>query len=234
MHEWREFFQDSERATYEAAGFGSSVEPHGQSALLVIDVMYGFTGHRDMDESAAIAKYPNACGSQSWRAVDTIADLLDVARVAGVPIFYTQDSSGDDTTSGVWQEKHGRVGNRQADDSKIVDDIAPRTGDVVLHKKAPSAFFGTDLAAQMEAKGVESLFLAGTSTSGCVRASVVDAFSYKYSVFVVEDAVFDRSSTSHCVSLYEMHMKYATVVDANKVRGEWTKNISPEFSTSSR
>ena len=76
-----------------------------------------------------------------------------------------------------------------------------------------SAFFGTHLITYLLSKGVDSLLVAGTTTCGCVRGTVLDGYSYGFPVFVVEECVFDRSRTSHLVNLYEMNSKYATVIE---------------------
>ena len=83
---------------------------------------------------------------------------------------------------------------------------------MVLRKTAPSAFWGTPLAAHLNFLGVDTLFIAGESTSGCVRASVVEAVSYRYRVQVVEECVFDRHEATHAMNLFDLHQKYADVI----------------------
>jgi nicotinamidase-related amidase len=95
---------------------------------------------------------------------------------------------------------------------EIVAEVAPIAGEVVLRKAAPSAFFGTLLAAHLLHLGVDTLLVAGESTSGCVRASVVDGCSYRLRMMVVEECVFDRHMAAHAINLFDMHTKYADVV----------------------
>ena len=90
--------------------------------------------------------------------------------------------------------------------------IAPQPRELVIRKHKPSAFFGTPLASFLVQLGVDSLLLAGTTTSGCVRATAVDAFSQNYRVAVVEEGCFDRGQASHALSLFDLHAKYADVV----------------------
>jgi nicotinamidase-related amidase len=97
------------------------------------------------------------------------------------------------------------------DGSTIIPDIAPAPQDIVLKKDKPSAFFGTPLLSYLVLLGCDGVIVTGTTTSGCVRATVLDAFSNNYRVTVVEDACFDRSQASHAISLCDMHAKYADV-----------------------
>jgi maleamate amidohydrolase len=93
-----------------------------------------------------------------------------------------------------------------------MDDIAPSAQDIVIYKHKPSAFSGTPLSGFLNDLGADSLLVTGTTTSGCVRASVIDAFSNNYRVAVVEEGCFDRSQASHAINLCDMHAKYADVV----------------------
>ena len=98
------------------------------------------------------------------------------------------------------------------DGNAIVADIAPQPQDIVIYKQKPSAFFGSNLASYLVLLGADSIIVTGTTTSGCVRASVIDAFSNNYRVAIVEEGCFDRSQASHAISLCDMHAKYADVV----------------------
>jgi nicotinamidase-related amidase len=90
----------------------------------------------------------------------------------------------------------------------------------VIKKQKPSGFFGTNLASYLTLFGCDSLIVVGTTTSGCVRATVVDAFSLNYRVILAEEGCFDRSEASHAVSLCDMHAKYADVDDRVAERRE--------------
>lgn len=95
---------------------------------------------------------------------------------------------------------------------EFVPDVAPLPHDVLLPKKHPSAFFGTPLVSYLIDAGADSLVVTGCTTSGCVRGSVVDGFAYNFRIAVPEDAVYDRSQTSHAVNLFDMASKYADVM----------------------
>ena len=99
----------------------------------------------------------------------------------------------------------------------IRPEFGPQREDVVITKLRASAFFGTPLAAQLTQLGVRSLIVCGESTSGCVRASAVDAYSHGFHVTLVEECCFDRSPLSHKVNLFDLHHKYADVLHADEV-----------------
>jgi nicotinamidase-related amidase len=190
-------------------------------AVLVVDVNYAFVGLKPENIIDSVKDYRTSCGERGWRGVANISILLESARDAGIPIIYT--TGLNPTRRGAhWAKRardeeslrllspneleHQRIGTR------IVDEIAPRAGDTVIHKRGPSAFFGTPLVSYLNELDVDTLIVVGTTTSGCVRASAVDAAAYNYYVGVVEECCFDRFDISHRVSLMDMHAKYGQVI----------------------
>lgn len=121
-----------------------------------------------------------------------------------------------------WKNSRTREGARvrasNLDDNAIVAEIAPQSQDIVVYKQKPSGFFGSNLMSYLTLLGCDSIIVTGTTTSGCVRATVIDAFSYNIRSTVVEDGCFDRSQASHAISLCDMHAKYADVLPAREVR----------------
>jgi nicotinamidase-related amidase len=162
-------------------------------------------------------KYPNSCGEYAWAAIAPTQRLFAAARAAGLPVFY---STGD--TRPQSQPKNVRATRRQgvridAAMYAIRPEFAPHPGDVVITKVRASAFFGTPLAAHLTQLGVKSVIVCGESTSGCVRASAVDAYSHGFHVTLAEECCFDRSLLSHKVNLFDMHHKYADVLHVDEV-----------------
>jgi nicotinamidase-related amidase len=191
---------------------------------MVIDVNYGFVGGEKQPILASIETWPNSCGEEGWDAVAVIARLLSVARAKGVPVIYTTGHSPTNKWFyGNWSWKNSRTDEMAANPSgqpnsyDIPDVIAPSRHDLIFRKRMPSAFFGTDLASFLALLRVDSLVVTGATTSGCVRATVVDAFSYHYRTSVVEDGCFDRTQASHALNLFDMHAKYADVVGSSEV-----------------
>lgn len=136
--------------------------------------------------------------------------LLAAARRLGIPVFYT---TGETRPEAVRARATKRRAERSAEwGMSIVEPLRPEPADTVIYKQRASGFFGTPLASHLTQLGVDGLVVAGESPSGCVRASVVDAYSHGYPVLVAEEATFDRSSISHKINLFDLHHKYAWVV----------------------
>src|SRR3954447_9371460 len=209
-----------------ASGFGAKPQGFGKRpALLVIDVNYAFLGDRPEPILESIRKWRNSCGEEGWEAVKVIRRLLDAARAKGVPVIYTTgtDRRPDlwDRTSANWKNGRGGenpkamgISNRNAND--IVEEIAPGPQDLVIRKPKPSGFFASPLLSYLVMLGCDSLITVGTATSGCVRATVLDAYMNNLRVAVVEEGCFERCQASHAMSLFDLDSKYADVVAAEK------------------
>jgi maleamate amidohydrolase len=202
---WDEHLTETEREVYRRAGYWQTFGLGRRPALLVVDVEYNFTGDTCEPILDSIAKYSDSCGPAAWSAIPVIAGLLAQARQAGHPVVYTHGK--DAGRPGV-----PRVGNM------VVDEIRPEGADLVVAKPSASAFFGTGIADYLTARGVDTVVHVGCTTSGCVRASVVDAAAHGFRNAVVEEGVFDRARLPHLASLFDMHAKYADVVSANEAR----------------
>lgn len=227
---WTEFVSDADREAIAAAGYGATQGLGSRPAVLVVDVTYAFTGDAPDDLLVAIGKCRTACGRLAWDAVGAIEQLLTVARDQGVPVLYSTDLDDSTNAMGRWASKNTRLVEQAENDAAagrtlntIHAQIAPAPGDAVIRKAKPSFFFGTDLVSRLVDAGVDSLLVVGGTTSGCVRATVVDAFSYNYRVAVVADGVFDRSASSQAVTLFDLHAKYADVVSLEEAVDYLTK-----------
>lgn len=215
---WREAIPARDQAVYRAGGFGQRDSLGETPALLIIDVTYGFTGRRREPILESIKTYPNSCGEAAWDAVGPIARVLVAARRRGAPVFFTRGLAQQRSAHvGRWREKHSRTLEEPPDAEQILPDLAPRETDIVVPKTKPSAFHGTPLVASLVDLRVDTLIVAGCTTSGCIRATVTDAFAYGFHTVVVEDGVFDRGELSHAVNLFDMDQKYANVMLADRV-----------------
>jgi len=215
---WDAYIPADDAAIYAAAGYGARSPWGSRPALLVVDVNYNFVGDSPKPILDSVRTFRNSCGQAGWDAVGAIRELLAAARKASVPVFYTtQQADARSTLVGGWGRKNSRVSDdedaeRSAFGVRIVDEIAPSPEDIVIVKDKPSAFFSTPLVSYLNELHADTVIVAGGTTSGCVRASVVDAFSFNYAVVVVEEACFDRAPVSHAVNLFEIQAKYADVV----------------------
>ena len=190
-------------------------------------------GGRLLVESIRTA--PGSCGMAGWDAVDCIVDLLTLARGNGVPVVYAKglDPPAKWRTDRIGpQPGPRRMSSRVA--NEIVDEYAPHPGEVVIEKASPSALFNTPLPTMLAELGIDTLICCGESTSGCVRATVVDASSRGFKVGVVEECTFDRVEMSHHVSLFDMDQKYADVVGLTRIAdyfGSLRGSLRPGYET---
>ncbi|WP_212525690.1 isochorismatase family protein [Actibacterium sp. MT2.3-13A] len=214
---WDGIISDEEKRAYAAAGFGAPTGMGKRPALLIIDVQYRTVGTTPKPFFEAVKEFPTSCGQVGWDAVARIARLVKLFREKGWPILYPYVAPKESFDVGRLAEKVPALMGVAAKGYEFVPDVAPAENDILLPKKHPSAFFGTPLTSYLIDLGVDSLVVTGCTTSGCVRGSVVDGFAYNFHITVPEDAVYDRSRTSHAVNLFDMASKYADVMPTDDV-----------------
>jgi nicotinamidase-related amidase len=220
---WNKFLTERDKQVFAAAGYGARAGFGQRPALIVIDVSYAFCGDKPEPILDSIKRWRNSCGEESWVAIALIRKLIDKAHQKGLPVIYTTGARrADNWDSGGWRAKNTRSGEApktpsNRDGYQIVDEIAPSPKDLVIYKQKPSGFFGTPMTGYLTQLHCDSVVITGTTTSGCVRATVLDAFSYNFRVALVEDGCFDRSQASHALTLCDMNAKYADVVKTEEV-----------------
>lgn len=215
MRWWEELIPEDDRAMYE--GFRYEQPKGRRPCLLMIDCVKGFVKR----EEYVSTNYVEGLSCPANDALDAFAELLAVARVTSVPIVHTRPSAQQIGVFGVTVKGEREVMGLPMRRPGAVDfapEAAPEEGEAVLEKTKASAFFGTPLLSFLHERQADCVVVAGGTASGCLRASVVDAFSYGFPVFVVEEAVFDRARISHAVGLYEMNAKYADVLPLRDVK----------------
>ena len=176
-------------------------------ALVLVDMIRGFT-----DPACPL-------GSESASVVAANAALLAAFRARGLPLFFTTVVYHRPEQARVFRARIGAL-NLLTPDSQWVrvdEALAPREGEPVVEKQWASGFFGTDLAARLAAAGADSLVVTGLTTSGCVRATVVDGLQHDYPVVVPREAVGDRNAEAHRANLHDLHAKYAEVQGLDEV-----------------
>ena len=212
--------RDDKRKIYERARIGERLGYGERPAVLVVDLQIGFTA----PEISPIAGELSA-------VIDATNRILAAARTVAAPAYFTviayDPECPDD--AGLWPKKgpYLRTLTQGSDLVKLDPRLERRSSDLVLVKKFASAFFGTHLAPTLAAKGIDTVVVTGCTTSGCVRASVVDALSYGLRPIIPLEAVGDRANEPHEASLFDMDAKYGDVValdDAlayfSRLRGE--------------
>ena len=215
---WTPYLTAEDRAVIEKGGYGKRRGLGKHPLFVIIDAQYNYVG-ADMPIAEQLAEWPSGGGSTAWAAVRRIAALLEKVRGAGVPVLFTRnvqknlafDSFGTKSQRDQSRYVEGHRG------TFIVDELAPREGDITLDKAYASMFYGTPVLSWLVKLGIDTLILVGGSTSGCVRASAVDAVSRNFHVAVVEDCVYDRISISHAAGLLDMWMKYCDVVPSSEI-----------------
>lgn len=213
---WEQYLEKEDLQNYLKSGFGKKYGIGQKPALLIVDVTYGFTGEDAEPIEESIKKFPASCGEVSWQAVKHIQALLKVAREVEMPVYYTI-IEGKEHNSNDRVAVKGNIFDHPAmlegeKGTWVVEELSPLPNEIVISKKKPSAFFGTPLVSYLMEKKTDSVIVVGCTTSGCIRSTVVDAFSYNYQVIVPEECVFDRCKTSHAINLFDMQQKYADVV----------------------
>ena len=219
---WDRFLTDADKAHVAAKG-ARSVGFGQKPALLLIDLYRWVFGDKPESILEAIKTWPGSCGLAGWNALPHIQKLLATAREAGIPVVHLTGLDG----AGVkpWAYRPGQAREelnlealeRRRRQFDIVDEVRPIEGEAVLRKASPSAFWGTPLVGHLNFLGIDTIITCGESTSGCVRASVVEGCTNRYRMIVVEECVFDRHETAHAMNLFDMNQKYSDVLPLAEV-----------------
>jgi len=217
---WDAFLTDQDKAAIAGRptirfGFGE------RPALLMIDFYRWVFGDRPQPLLEASQDWPSSCGLAGWGAIPYAQQLLAAARAARIPVIYSTDANIDETAIVGWSKSQraaaqapatGAMAERRKRMSHIIDEVAPLPGELVIAKASPSVFWMTPLLGQLTARKIDTLIVAGESTSGCVRSAVVDGCTNRFNMIVAEECVFDRHQASHAINLFDMHQKYADVL----------------------
>ena len=224
---WDKYISKRDQGVFNAAGFGQSAGFGERPVLMVIDVNYAFCGDRREPILDSIKRWKLSCGEVAWDALPILVKLIETAHIKEIPVIYTTGYSRTDKWDrGSWSWKNPRGENLKhsepapktnRDGNDIMDEISPNPQDIVVWKQKPSAFHEAPTMSYLNLLKADTVIIAGTTTSGCVRATAVDAFSHNFHVSVIEDGCFDRSDVSHAITLLDLHAKYADVVKSDGV-----------------
>lgn len=234
---WDPFLTEQDRKSLGSRphllrGFGSN------PAVILVDLYRWVFGDSPQPILDALEQWPGSCGLSAWDAIPKIQRLMSAARSSSIPVIHITGLDVEGVQG--WSEQGRLRGpapltpeqrDRAARRFDIIPELGPVEGEPVLRKTSPSAFWGTPLVGHLNALKVDTVIVAGESTSGCVRATVVDARTYRYKVIVAEECVFDRHQASHAINLFDMHQKYADVLSLDEVVEEMERYKSKSFSS---
>lgn len=222
MAGWNDFLTENDKALLAVWGKKDPDELGKRPVLLLVDVYYASVGHERKPMLESIRDWPMSCGLSGWAAIDRMVPLLAGARKHNIPVVYVRGKADfpSDRTRVVERGKSKRGTDHLSPEiralgNEIVAEVAPREGELVLDKTAPSAFAGTPLLHYLRQLDADTLVVCGESTSGCVRAAVLDAQALRYRVGIVGECCFDRVEASHWMNLFDMHQKYGEMIDVD-------------------
>lgn len=218
MAAWDDIIPAADRAVLADEWGNNRVGMGVRPVVLVVDMTNAFVDDR----------YPLGYGATGWPCVDAIASLLDHTRTLDIPVIYTGGLTACNMAErGLWKSSGKRPDPELPDPHTIVTQLAPLPDESVVRKRRPSAFFGTELASLLAYHAADTVVLCGMVTSGCVRATAVDAFSHNLRVVLPEECVADRAHVPHAVALFDIHMKYGDVVPLAEVTAELRRSRTP-------
>lgn len=200
--------------------------------LLVVDNIYLALGHERKPILEAIKDWPMSCGLEGWEAIDRTVGLIAAARTNNVPVIYVRLLPGFPSHYFRRNDK-GQKRNFSVDHlplevrslvNEIVAEIAPLPGELVIQKTSPSSFAGTPLIYHLREIGADTVIVCGNSTSGCIRAAVIDGVTLRFRMGIVGECCFDRTQASHWMNLFDMHQKYGDVIDV-KAAAEYFASV---------
>jgi maleamate amidohydrolase len=212
-HCWKDLLDDELLEIYSS--YQRTLKVGKNPALLAIDLYNSAYWGGNVPVIEANRKHRGSCGENSWRAIEPTKKLFAAARAAGIPVIYTTRKPDTRGVNSTHRDHGGKA--LPSDIYDIYEAFTPQPGELIIYKERASGFFGTPLVAHLRLMGCDSLIVCGESTSGCVRASVVEGYSYGYHITVAEECTYDRSMLSHKVNLFDLHHKYADVMKVEDV-----------------
>lgn len=216
---WEELLTETDRIVIQKGGYGQSRGLGKRPLLVIIDAQPNYIG-ADKPIAEQLEEWPSGGGDVAWNGIRKIVELKELAERYNIPVLYTRNVQKKTIQFDSFSTKAKRDNTKYIDGNPaadILECLAPKATDIVVDKSYASAFFGTPLISYLVKMQVDSLIIVGGSTSGCVRATAVDAVTHNYNVAIIEDAVFDRIDLSHKAALLDLWMKYCDVLPSDDI-----------------
>lgn len=209
---------DQDRSVIERTSYGTPRGLGTRPALILVDFQYAYLGV-NAPITEQLADHPAAGGAKAWAALRRSLPLLKLARARDIPVVLSRIAYPPGRgKSNTFAAKRGAPDDfiDGAPGARFADELSPTANDILLRKEAASCFHRTDLIERLRALDVDTVVVGGLSTSGCVRATVVDAAGYGLRAAVLRDACADRIGVSHRITILDIWMKYGDVLDTNE------------------
>lgn len=226
---WDDLLTDIDKLVITKGGYGKSRGLGKKPLLLIIDVQYNYVGE-DLPIDHQLDKWPSGGGESAWQAIKSISKAREIARKFDINVFFTRNVQKQTLAFDGFSAKTVRDQKKYLDgrpETMIVQELKPFEDELVIDKAYASIFYGTPFLSYLIKLGIDTLLITGGSTSGCVRATAVDAVTRNFNVAVIEDCVYDRIALSHKASLLDLWMKYCDVINLNEAVA-YMKNIKGE------
>lgn len=226
---WENMLDEEDRAVLAGGVIRTRKALGKKPLLLIIDCQPNYVGE-DKPIIEQLDKWPSGGGSTAWASVRRIIHIRDAAREAGVPVFYTRNVQRQTLQFDNFSTKTSRDQTKYMEGNPagyLLEDLNPLESELIIPKAYPSAFYGTPLLSYLVKLGIDTLLIAGNSTSGCCRQTAIDAVSYHYALGFIEDCITDRTGASHKIGMMDMYINYGNVVMSSSII-DYFSELCPE------
>lgn len=216
---WEELLTEEDKEVLKKGRIREKKPLGKKPLLLIIDCQPNYLGE-DKPIVEQLDKWPSGGGAAAWSSLRRIIKVRDVARSANLPIFYTRNVQRQTLRYDSFSAKTDRDQTKYLEGSpatELVEALKPLPSELVISKAYPSAFYGTPLLSYLIKLNVDTLIIAGNSTSGCCRQTAIDAVSMHFALGYLEDCITDRTGPSHKIGMLDIYMNYGNLISSEEV-----------------
>lgn len=216
---WEDLLTDVDKLVIKKGGYGKNRGLGKKPVLMIIDVQYNYVGE-DLPIEEQLDRWPSGGGADAWKAVRKMIKLKKLAEDVKIPIIQSRNVQKNTLKFDGFSEKTERDQSKYLEgrpETQIIKELTPGPNEIVIDKSYASVFYGTPLQSYLVKLCIDTIIIVGGSTSGCCRATAVDAVTRNYNVAMVEDCLYDRIQLSHKAALLDCWMKYCDVVNLEQI-----------------